>query len=130
MSVHCSGNWADLWTELIDRYVFTNDCQDDIIWCVHFVGERYVHYYSKESVGIAVGLFLSALTNVGLFSLTSTPLNAGTAICKLLNRPPNERVFVLMPVGFPAQNATVPFRKLTGVNAIRKSLTEICKIYD
>ena len=84
----------------------------------------------KEGVGIAVGLFLSALTNVGLFSLTSTPLNAGSTICNILNRPSNEKVFVLMPVGYPAADATVPFRHDSGPSAIRKDLKDICKIYD
>ena len=93
-------------------------------------GEKNTHYYVKEGVGIAVGLFLSALTNIGLFSLTSTPLNAGSAICSILNRPSNERVFVLMPVGFPAARATVPYRIKVGATAMRKDLNDICKVYE
>ncbi|CAM9113402.1 unnamed protein product, partial [Ectocarpus fasciculatus] len=98
--------------------------------CLRLSGEKSTHYYVKEGVGIAVGLFVAALTNVGLFSLTSTPLNAGSSICGLLNRPSNEKVFVLMPVGFPAGDATVPFRHDSGSSAIRKDLKDICKIYD
>ena len=93
-------------------------------------GEKSTHYYVKEGVGIAVGLFLSALTNVGLFSLTSTPLNAGSAICNILNRPENERVFVLMPVGYPSSDATVPYRTETGPSAMRKNVSEICHVYE
>lgn len=59
---------------------------------VFMTGEKLTHYYVKEGVGIAVGLFLSALTNIGLFTLTSTPLNAGGTICQLLSRPANEKV--------------------------------------
>lgn len=91
-------------------------------------GERLTHYYVKEGVGIAVGLFLAALTNVGLFSLTSTPLNAGSAICSVLQRPPNERVFLLMPVGYPASDATVPYR-WGGGTPLRKAVSDICTIY-
>lgn len=94
-------------------------------------GERLTHHYVKEGVGIAVGLFLSALTNVGLFSLTSTPLNAGGAICALLDRPSNEKVFLLMPLGFPAQDATVPYRCNPGQpgTSLRKTLSEISTSY-
>ena len=93
-------------------------------------GEKHTYYYVKEGVGIAVGLFLAALTNVGLFTLTSTPLNAGSTICKILNRPENERVFVLMPVGYPAANATVPYRPPHGKYAVRKDINEICRVYE
>mgnify|MGYP005996119215 CR=1 FL=1 len=82
----------------------------------------------KEGVGIAVGLFLAALTNVGLFSLTSTPLNAGSAICSILARPANEKVFLLMPVGYPAPDATVPFRDEAGT-PLRKALSAISTTY-
>lgn len=91
-------------------------------------GERLTHHYVKEGVGIAVGLFLAALTNVGLFSLTSTPLNAGSDICAVLDRPLNEKVFLLMPVGYPAHDATVPYRWDGGV-PLRKKLSDISSFY-
>lgn len=91
-------------------------------------GEKKTHYYTKEGVGLAVGLFLSALTNVGLFTLTSTPLNAGSTILDLLHRPANEKLFLLMPVGYPGEKATVPFRSEDGV-PLRKQLTEIHSVY-
>lgn len=93
-----------------------------------FAGERLTHHYVKEGVGIAVGLFLAALTSVGLCSLTSTPLNAGGAILSLLQRPQNEKVFLLMPVGYPSEDATVPFR-WQGGTPLRKPLSAICTVY-
>jgi iodotyrosine deiodinase len=83
----------------------------------------------KEGVGLAVGLFLSALTNVGLFTLTSTPLKAGSTILDLLKRPSNEKLFLLMPVGYPDQRATVPYRSEKGV-PLRKKVEEIHTYYD
>jgi len=65
------------------------------------------HYYVQESVGIAVGMLLSALTFAGLATLTHTP-SPMSFLGKLLNRPANERAFVLIPVGYPAENAQVP----------------------
>jgi iodotyrosine deiodinase len=65
------------------------------------------HYYVTESVGIAVGMLLSALHLSGLASLTHTPSPMGF-LCEVLNRPKNERPFVLIPVGYPAQEAEVP----------------------
>lgn len=70
--------------------------------------ERKVkHYYARESVGIAVGILLAALTHAGLATLTHTPSPMGF-LGRLLGRPRNERAFVLIPVGHPAPHATVP----------------------
>ncbi|HLG63932.1 MAG TPA: nitroreductase family protein [Ktedonosporobacter sp.] len=65
------------------------------------------HYYVQESVGIAVGMLLSSLTFAGLSTLTHTPNPMGF-LSKILQRPPNERAYVLIPVGYPAPEATVP----------------------
>lgn len=71
-------------------------------------GERHVkHYYVTESVGIATGILLTALHLAGLATLTHTPSPMGF-LSRLLERPTNERPFVLIPVGYPAPNATVP----------------------
>jgi hypothetical protein len=99
-----------------------------VLHCLCSAGERLTHHYVKEGVGIAVGLFLAALTQVGLFSLTSTPLNAGSAILAVLRRPANEKVFLLMPVGYPAQDATVPYR-WEGGTPLRKALSDISTVY-
>ena len=50
----------------------------------------------------------SCLQNVGLVTVTTTPLNAGPALRKLLQRPANEKVMLLLPVGYAAEDATVP----------------------
>lgn len=65
------------------------------------------HYYSEESVGIAVGLLLASLHLAGLATLTHTPSPMGF-LSEILQRPPNERAFVVIPVGYPAPDATVP----------------------
>ena len=75
-------------------------------------GKRVDHYYTEQSVGIACGMLVAAIHNANLVTLTSTPLGAEKGIRNLLNRPDNEKVFLLMPIGFPASTATVPYRKL------------------
>lgn len=65
------------------------------------------HYYVRESVGIAVGILLAALTHAGLATLTHTPSPMGF-LTHLLRRPANERPYVVIPVGYPAPDATVP----------------------
>ncbi|GCE45726.1 nitroreductase [Thermosporothrix hazakensis] len=65
------------------------------------------HYYVQESVGIAVGMLLSALTFAGLATLTHTPNPMGF-LGQILKRPANERAYVLIPVGYPAEDAEVP----------------------
>jgi iodotyrosine deiodinase len=83
-------------------------------------GETEPTYYSQESVGIAVGLLLAALHNVGLATLTHTP-SPMKFLQEILGRPRNEVPFVLIPVGYPAEDATVP-------DISRKPLAEIMKI--
>jgi nitroreductase len=75
------------------------------------------HYYSEESVGIAVGLLLCSLHLAGLATLTHTPSPMGF-LNQILNRPSNERPYVVIPVGYPAPDAKVP-------NITKKSLDEI-----
>ena len=70
-------------------------------------GERTHNYYVKESVGIATGMFLSALHRMGLASLTHTP-SPMRFLADLLGRPENERPFVLIPIGYPADRCEVP----------------------
>ena len=64
-------------------------------------------YYVKESVGIAVGFLLAALHRAGLATLTHTP-SPMRFLNQILGRPPEERGFLLVPVGYPADDATVP----------------------
>lgn len=68
---------------------------------------RSNNYYVNESVGIAVGILLAALHNAGLASLTHTP-SPMNFLHEALNRPENERAYLLIPVGFPSNDAWVP----------------------
>jgi nitroreductase len=70
-------------------------------------GTRRKNYYVKESVGIACGVFIAALHNMGLATLTHTP-SPMAFLSSILGRPENEKPFILFPVGYPAPNATVP----------------------
>ena len=70
-------------------------------------GESEPTYYSQESVGIAVGMLLAALHNVGLATLTHTP-SPMKFLQEILGRPKSEIPFVLIPVGYPADDAIVP----------------------
>ncbi len=84
-------------------------------------GNKVNNYYVNESVGIASGLLISAIHNAGLVTLTHTP-SPMNFIAKALNRPENEKPYLLLPVGFPHESCTVP--KLE-----RKPLEEIAIYY-
>lgn len=83
-------------------------------------GETEPTYYSQESVGIAVGMLLAALHNMGLATLTHTP-SPMKFLQEILGRPKNEIPFVLIPVGYPSEDAKVP-------DISRKSLEEILEV--
>lgn len=70
-------------------------------------GQRSKHYYVQESVGIACGFLIAALHNAGLACLTHTP-SPMNFLGQILQRPPNERAYLNLVVGYPAQGATVP----------------------
>jgi iodotyrosine deiodinase len=80
-------------------------------------GARRHHYYVKESVGIACGLFIDAVHRMGLSTLTHTP-SPMAFLRTLLQRPDNERPFVLFPVGYAADGCRVP-------DLTRKSLDDV-----
>jgi nitroreductase len=85
--------------------------------------ERKVkHYYVQESVGIACGFLLAALHWMGLATLTHTPSPMGF-LNRILERPPNERPYLLIPVGYPAADAEVP-------DIPKKPLSEIMPRFD
>lgn len=85
-------------------------------------GSRRTHYYTTESCGIAAGFFIAALHRMGLATLTHTPSPMGF-LGELLQRPENEKAFLLMPVGYPAPDARVP-------NLHRKPLGDIAVWFD
>lgn len=70
-------------------------------------GNKVRHYYVKESVGIATGMLITAVHNAGLASLTHTPSPMGF-LNDILDRPDNERPFLLLAVGYPADDARIP----------------------
>ncbi len=70
-------------------------------------GEHITHYYVNESVGIACGFLLAALNAAGLATLTHTPSPMGF-LRDILDRPRNEKAYLLIPVGFPAEDCRVP----------------------
>ncbi len=82
-----------------------------VVFQVNYVkdadGEHRKHYYVSESVSLATGLLLAALHQMGLATLTHTPSPMGF-LSKILNRPSNEKPFVLIPVGYPSEDAVVP----------------------
>jgi len=85
-------------------------------------GKTKKNYYVSESVGIAAGMLIAAIHNAGLVALTHTPSPMGF-LSELLERPENEKPFLLIPVGYPADNAIVPDLK-------RKSINEIVRWYE
>lgn len=84
-------------------------------------GGKEKHYYVNESVGIAAGILISAIHQCGLVTLTHTP-SPMNFLAELLNRPANEKPFLLLPVGYPAQDAQVPDLR-------RKALEEIAQFH-
>ena len=83
-------------------------------------GTNTKNYYVSESVGIASGLLLIALHNAGLVTLTHTP-SPMSFLSEILNRPPSDKPYLIIPVGFPSDNAEVP-------NIKKKTFKEICTI--
>jgi nitroreductase len=80
-------------------------------------GSKMKHYYVRESVGIAVGLLLASLHRAGLATLTHTPSPMGF-LREILGRPANERAYVLVPVGYPAEGCEVPDLERKPLDAI------------
>lgn len=80
-------------------------------------GSRVKNYYANESVGIATGMLITALHHCGLATLTHTP-SPMKFLNQILNRPANERPFVLLVTGYPAGDAEVP-------SITKKPLSEI-----
>lgn len=86
------------------------------------ITEREKHYYVLESVGIATGMLIAAIHNAGLVTVTHTPNPMGF-LSQILNRPKNERPYLLLPIGFPAADATVP-------NIERKPFDEVAVFFE
>jgi len=85
------------------------------------MGTKHNNYYVNESVGIACGLLIAAIHHAGLVTLTHTP-SPMNFLANILDRPDNERAFLLLPVGYPEKEVYVP--KLE-----RKRLEEVAAFY-
>ncbi|NQV51896.1 MAG: nitroreductase family protein [Flavobacteriales bacterium] len=85
-------------------------------------GQKHQNYYVNESVGIACGMLINAIHNAGLATLTHTP-SPMNFLTKILERPDNERPYLLLPVGYPAGNVKVP-------DLQRKSFSELAVVFD
>lgn len=83
--------------------------------------KKHQNYYATESCGIACGFLLAAIHNAGLAALTHTP-SPMNFLTKLLNRPENEKPFLLIPVGYAAEECLVP-------DIHRKKLNEVMVEY-
>ncbi len=84
-------------------------------------GKKTNTYYANESCGLACGFLITAIHNAGLVALTHTP-SPMNFLSKILNRPVNEKPYLLIPVGYAAEECWVPDIK-------RKSLDEVAKFY-
>lgn len=127
------GRMSDRWVQDLERLETTwkKEFLDTAPWIIvvmmqlHRIGkdgEKVPNYYVTESTGIAVGFLLAAIHNAGLVTVTHTPSPMGF-LRRTLNRPENERPYVILPVGYPASDATVPDLR-------RKSLEEIIVCYE
>jgi nitroreductase len=85
-------------------------------------GNKSNNYYVNESVGIACGMLITAIHNAGLVTLTHTP-SPMNFLSSILNRPKNERPFLLLPVGYPKEPVYIP-------DLQRKKLDEIAVFYN
>ncbi|MCB0697799.1 MAG: nitroreductase family protein [Chitinophagaceae bacterium] len=84
-------------------------------------GKKKNNYYVQESVGLAAGFLLTAIHNAGLVALTHTP-SPMNFLAKILNRPEHEKPFLLIPVGYPADECLVP-------DLVRRSLDDVAVFY-
>jgi len=80
-------------------------------------GKKRKNYYVRESVGIACGLFIAALHDMGLATLTHTPSPMGF-LREILGRPRNEKPYILFPIGYPAADAEVPDLRRKGLDEV------------
>jgi len=86
-------------------------------------GRRYKNYYVPESVGIATGFLIAAVHHAGLVTLPHTP-NPMTFLGPLLGRPAQEKAMFILPVGYPAEGATVP-----AVAKRKKAMAEVMSVF-
>jgi len=125
------GRMSEEWLD--DLKIFNTDWHKEFITIAPWIivvfkkpyelieGVKHKNYYVNESVGIASGMLLAAIQNAGLASLTHTP-SPMNFLEKLLDRPNNERAFLLIPVGYPSDDCMVP-------DITRKTKSEVITWY-
>jgi len=84
-------------------------------------GDKKKNYYVNESVGLACGFLIAAIHNAGLVALTHTP-SPMNFLMEILKRPKNEKPFLLIPIGYPAEDAEIP-------DLQRKALEDVMTLY-
>ncbi|MBK8506874.1 MAG: nitroreductase family protein [Saprospiraceae bacterium] len=130
--INYSGRMSDTWIE--DLEPFGTDWQKPFLerapWLIVVFKKSYdplpdggkrKNYYVSESVGLATGFLLTAVHHAGLVALTHTP-SPMNFLEKILSRPENEKAFLLIPIGYPAEDAVVPDLK-------RKELSDIAVFF-
>jgi nitroreductase len=85
-------------------------------------GNKVNNYYVNESIGISCGILITAIHHAGLVTLTHTP-SPMNFLAKILDRPSNERAYLLLPVGYPKSPVFVP-------DLERKKLEEVSRFYE
>lgn len=126
-----NGRMSDEWLKDLEPFKtdhikpFIEDAPGLIVVFKHAFGKdetgKTQNYYVNESVGIAVGMLLTALHDIGLVALTHTP-SPMKFLSEILCRPDNERAYLNIPFGFPSSDCEVP-------DLERKSIEEILKEY-
>ena len=123
-----NGRMSDSWKEDL-KHLGTNHIKEFLEVVPHLIvvfkktydleedGSKNQNYYVNESVGIACGFLIAAIHNAGLVTLTHTP-SPMAFLQKALNRPKNEKAFLLLPIGYPATDCKVP-------NISKKNLKDI-----
>jgi nitroreductase len=122
------GRMGDEWLE--DLKIFGTDWKKPFLeiapWLIVIFKKSYdldvdgvktKNYYVQESVGIAAGMLITAIHHAGLVTLTHTP-SPMNFLEKILNRPPNEKAYLLLPVGFAAKDAEVPNIEKKGIHEV------------
>ena len=113
---HLETNWEKDFLETAPWIIVVFKKPYDII-----DGEKKMNYYINESVGLATGMLISAIHQIGLTSLTYTPSPMGF-LQKILKRPKNERPYMVIPIGYPKEDAFLP-------TISKKKENEVIKFY-
>jgi len=126
-----NGRMSEMWLKDLEPFKtdhikpFIEDAPGLIVVFKHAFGKdetgKTQNYYVNESVGIAVGMLLTALHDIGLVAVTHTP-SPMKFLAEILSRPDNERAYLNIPFGFPSSDCEVP-------DLERKSIVEILKEY-